>query len=216
MNPRSTLALGRSALRSGRLLLGGDVRFPRDRLGYVLERPDGRAFRVYRETARRSTGADDADERVVLVFELRVTRSEAKQGLRDVLFAPFANVATPFFAGMPGFRRKLWLAGRDPGEYLELYEWDSAGDAERFVAVLRALLAPFEFAVEPTFEVVRDDSIDEYVVARAVEWRAPATRRPRRAARGRSVGVALLTLSVLAAFLLWRRGARAGGGGEEA
>ncbi|MFT4923373.1 MAG: hypothetical protein ACI8XM_002599 [Haloarculaceae archaeon] len=164
------LTLGRSAVRATRYLLDGRVRFPQDRLGDALELPDGNTFVVYRETALSSDTVPSGDG-VVLVFRMEVTDPEAGETLREVLFDPFANVATPFFAGMPGFRRKLWLAGQRQGEFLELYEWASREDADRFVAVLESLLAPFDFAGSASFDVVEDDSVDEYVASRAVEWR---------------------------------------------
>lgn len=213
MTLRDVLTLCRSALRSVRYLLDGRVRFPQDRLGDVLEIPGGDAFVVYRETTLRPAVGDASDDGVVLVFRMQVPGREAGETLREVLFDPLANVATPFFAGMPGFRRKLWLAGERPGEFLELYEWASTEDADRFVAVLQSLLAPFDFAGSASFEVVEDDSIDEYVVARSVSWRDAVTRRTGRTGRARrqSVGIALLVATVVfvAAYLAWRDSSRA-------
>lgn len=221
MNVRTTLRLGRATLRSARYLLDGRVRFPEDRLGDVLELPDGDTFTVYRETALRSAADTDtdADDGVVLVFRMRVTGRRTGDALRDVLSDPLANVATPFFAGMPGFRRKLWLAGDDAGEFLELYEWETREDAERFVDVLGSLLDPFDAAGSASFEVVEDDSIDEYVAARAVAWSGADAGREWRRRRRRSVGLSLVVIAcLLAGYLAWRwaRGGRAGerGAGE--
>jgi hypothetical protein len=132
---------------------------------------DGETFIVYRETALQSTHTSTSDDGVVLVFRMEVPGREAGETLREVLFDPFANVATPFFAGMPGFERKLWLAGERPGEFLELYEWATIEDANRFVDALESLLEPFDFAGTASFEIVEDDTIDEYIAAHAVSWR---------------------------------------------
>jgi hypothetical protein len=201
MTPNTVLTLTRAALRSARYLLDGSVRFPRSRLGDVLQSPNGDAFVVYRETAL--TGHDDAPDRVVLVFTMEVRGRETGETVRDVLFDPLANVATPFFAGMPGFRRKLWLAGEHPGEFLELYEWASRADADAFVDLLESLLAPFDFAGSASFEVVDEESIDAYVDARAVEWRdATGQNRSRRASLRR---LALAALVAVGGYLVWRR-----------
>lgn len=210
MDLRDVFTLWRSVQRSVRYLLDGRVRFPQDRLGDVLETPDGETFIVYRETVLRPAVVDPPDDGVVLVFRMQVAGRETGETLREVLFDPLANVATPFFAGMPGFRRKLWLAGERPGEFLELYEWASAEDANRFVAVLQSLLDPFDFAGSASFEVVADDSVDEYVAARSVAWRDATTPQPGRDRQQRSIGVALLVASALfvAGYLAWRRSSR--------
>ncbi len=202
---RHLLTLGRSAARAASHLSDGRVQFPRDRLGDVLELPDEDTFVVYRETALRPTTAPSGDG-VVLVFRMRVTDPEAGETLRDVLFDPLANVATPFFVGLPGFRRKLWLAGERPGEFLELYEWATEEDADRFVAVLEALLAPFDFAGSASFEVVADDSVDEYVAARAVEWRKAGARATRLRRRSSALTAAVLCVLAAVAGSLVRKG----------
>jgi len=202
--------LGRSAVRAARYLVEGRVRFPRDRLGDVLERPDGDAFVVYRETAL-DPATDASEDGVVLVFRIQVTDPEAGETLRDVLFDPLANLATPFFAGMSGFRRKLWLAGERPGEFLELYEWATRDDADRFVAVLESLLAPFGFAGSASFEVVEDDSVDEYVATRAVEWRRAGPRAARLRRRSSLLTVGLLCVVAAAGYLVRRSCGRASG-----
>ncbi len=202
---RYLLTLGRSAARAARHLFDGRVRFPRDRLDDVLELPDGNTFVVYRETALRPTTAQSGDG-VVLVFRMQVTEPEAGETLRDILFDPLANVATPFFVGMPGFRRKLWLAGERPGEFLELYEWATRADADRFVAVLESLLAPFDFAGSASFEVVEDDSVDEYVAARAVEWRGAGGRARRLRRRSSVLATAVLcAVAAVAGYLVRKR-----------
>ena len=205
MTPRHALTLARSAVRSGRLLLDGSVQFPRERLGDVLELPNGDTFIVYRET-ELARGVDDSEDRVVLVFGMGVEGREVSETVRGVLFDPLANVATPFFAGMPGFRRKLWLAGTQQGAFLELYEWATREDADRFVAVLDSLLSPFEFAADAWFEVVDDDTIDDFVDARAVEWREAASPSHRRSARVGTVAAGLVALVVVGyGYLAWKQ-----------
>jgi hypothetical protein len=205
MTLRSKLALVRAALRSVQYFLDGRVRFPRDRLGDVLELPDGDAFVVYRETVLAPAAATASGDEVVLVFRMRVDEPGVGETVRDVLVDPLANVATPFFAGMPGFRRKLWLAGERSGEFLELYEWATRDDADRFADVLQWLLAPFDFAGNATFEVVDADSVDEYAADRAIEWRDASDRATRRRRRSFVLtAVVVGTLAILASYLVWR------------
>lgn len=205
MKLRVAWTLGLAALRSVQLLLTGAVRFPVNRLGQGLETADGTTFVVYRETVLQPA-VDAADDGVVLRFRMDVTDPVARGPLRDVLFDPVANVATPFFVGLPGFRRKLWLAGERTGEFLELYEWESAAAANRFVDLLESLLAPFDHAGSTSFEVVDHDSIDAYVDASAATWReeVPDIRRP---PRRTSVLLPVLALgvAVLVVYLVWSR-----------
>jgi len=183
MNLRDGATLGRAALRSVGYLLAGDIEFPEGRLQDTIQTADGTTFVVYRETVRRSAESDPSDEGVVLVFRMRVTERAARGPFRAALFDPIANVATPFFAGLPGFRRKLWLAGEQPGEFLELYERASEADANRFVDALRSLIEPVDHAGTVEFDVVAHDSVEEYVEAETAAWREArpeANRPPRR------------------------------------
>ncbi|MFT4891948.1 MAG: hypothetical protein ACI9YT_002886 [Halobacteriales archaeon] len=201
---RDALTLGRSGWRGLKHLLDGRVRFPRERVGDVLEFPDGNTSVVYRETVLDpASGAAEAG--VVLVFRMQVADPEAGTTLRAVLFDPVSNVATPFFAGLPGFRRKLWLAGDRPGEFLELYGWATRADADRFVDVLQWLLAPFDFAGNARFDVVEADGVDEYVADRAIEWRGATDRGTRRRRRSFVLTAAFVgVLAIVAGYLVWR------------
>lgn len=201
MNPQTALVFVKALLRSVGYLLTGRIRFPRHRLGNVLELPDEDRFVCYRETALQPAVAGAREDGVVLVFGLQGADRATSETLRSVLFDPAANVATPFFAGMPGFRRKLWLAGTKDGEFLELYEWAAVEDAERFVDVMHSLLDPFGSLASATFEIVDDDTVDEYVDARRLSW--AAQREPRATRRWRRPAV-LGALLLIVGYLAWR------------
>ena len=202
MTPQTALVFLQALVRSVGYLLRGRIEFPRGRLGDVLELPDGDRFVCYRETALKPAVTDARDDGVVLVFGLQGADRETSATIRSVLFDPAANVATPFFAGMPGFRRKLWLAGTQEGEFLELYEWATVEDAERFVDVMRSLLDPFGFLGAATFEILADDTVDEYVAARSLSWEAQRESRPTRGRWRRPVVLGLLLL--IGGYLAWR------------
>lgn len=210
MKLRTVLTFAWAAIRSVQYLLTGRVQFPRDRLGDVLEMSDGDTFVAYRETVLDRPEEDTSDDGVILVFEVDVTNRTKGAALREVLFDPFANVATPFFIGMSGFRRKLWFAGERPGEFLELYEWATVEDAELFADVLGSVLEPFAFAGRASFDVVADGSVDEYVAARSPAWIDGSENDESRIYRWRSVGLSLLFLAtIVVAYLAARREAAA-------
>jgi hypothetical protein len=202
MTPQTALVFLQALVRSVGYLLGGRIGFPRGRLGDVLELPAGDRFVCYRETALQPAVTDARDDGVVLVFGLQGADRETGATIRSVLFDPAANVATPFFAGMPGFRRKLWLAGTRENEFLELYEWATVEDAERFVDVMESLLAPFGFLGAATFDIVADDTVDEYVDARRLSWEGQRESSPTQRRWRRPVGLGLLLLIV--GYLVWR------------
>ena len=59
------------------------------------------------------------------------------------LFQLACIVTTPFVAGLPGYRTKLWMYDELSGDYAGLYEWDGADRADKYasglVRILRAL-----------------------------------------------------------------------------
>lgn len=213
MNSRTTLALGRSALRSAQYVIGGQVHFSQKHIGDVLKTPDGDTFIVYRQTMLRPTVEEMAPDSVVLVFRMQVTDRETGGVVRAILLNPLANVAAPFFIGMPGFKQKLWLAGERPGEFLELYRWASKKDADRFVDVLQSLLDPFDLAEAASFEVVEERSIAEYIDSHSVAWR-DATRCVT-GHRRRLSSLAMVVLVVVAAIVGYVAGSRRRGDHSE-
>lgn len=202
MTPRTAFALIAAVIRSIRLLLNGQVRFPHRRVGRVLETADGTRFTVYRETTR-ATDADPPADGVVLVFRVQTPDAAVATTLRHVLLKPVTNVATPFFVGMPGFRRKLWLVGQSRGEFLELYEWAAAADAERFVETLESLLEPVGFAGSWSFDIVAAPSIEAYVSDGSLSWSDAGASQRRRWSATRLVVLGVLAL--VGAYWLWKQ-----------
>jgi len=199
--------LASAAARYVREDLAGRVDFPQDRLGTALVLEDGTRFEVYRETALRKRGDAAGDAGVVLAFGFSAPGPETGAGLRALLAEPAANVATPFFVGLTGFRRKLWLAGEKRGEFLELYEWETEADADRFVRVMRSLLGAVDLADAATFEVVEADSVDDYVASHARGWHHRSESGPMRARRPWAVAslLGLVALGVGLALAVRRR-----------
>lgn len=204
MNLRTALTFGSAAFQSVRYLLTYRIRFPQHRLGDVLETSDSKTYIVYRETILEPAIEKPSADGVVLVFQMRVSNRLAGEKSRIALFNPLANVATPFFAGMPGFRRKLWLSGDQRGEFLELYEWATVEDANRFVTVLQSLLAPFDFAGSASYHVVEYDSVDEYVDAHPISWLDQIEPDVGRARRFRLITIGLVVIAVfIVGYVTW-------------
>ena len=83
-------------------------------------------------------------------FALEGFRPERRQLHR--LVRVVCIVTTPFFAGLAGFRSKLWMVDPATGDFAGLYEWDDAESAEAYARglakVLRAISAPGSVSYE--------------------------------------------------------------------
>ncbi len=201
VNIRTVRTLGVAAVRSIEHLVGDRVVYPTDRLEDVLVDPDGRKYTVFRETALEPAEDETRTGGVVLVFRMSVLTRTLGTKARIALYNRLANVATPFFAGMPGFRRKLWLSGDRAGEFLELYEWASEEDAARLVTVLQSLLGPFDELGAASYQIVEAESIDTFVDQSGFTWQhdlahTDAGRRLRR--------FGLVVAILVAGYVAWR------------
>ena len=198
MNIETAMMLASAGIRSIDHVRSDRIDYPLGRLGKILLEPSGERYTVYRETALRdATGGEGA----ILVFRMSIQHAGLGTKTRLVLYHQLANIATPFFAGLPGFRRKLWLAGEPDGEFLELYEWATEADAKRLITVLAALLGPFDKLGVASYEIVPLESIESFVAETEYEWElepAPARERKR-------YGYLLLLATLVAGgYLVWR------------
>lgn len=198
MDVETATTLGRAAIRSISHFRANRITYPKNRIGRILVHPDGDRYTVYRET---TLSAEEPIDGVILVFRMVVANDALGTKTRFALYHRFANVATPFFAGLPGFRRKLWLAGEQQGDFLELYEWSTEADASRLITILDALLGPFDEFGSATFEIVPHDSIHSFVDKTSYAWEAaPSDTRETSVIRQLVLVAGVLGVS----YLVWR------------
>jgi len=130
----------RSPLRSVRLGRTGRLRRPRGRVGARVGLESGGQFTVFRDT---SVVGGEAERPAVLAVRFHLRLSCPQQRRMHRLFQLACIVTTPFFAGLPGYRTKLWMYDERSGDYAGLYEWDGADRAGEYarglVPILRAL-----------------------------------------------------------------------------
>ena len=107
-------------------LLSGRLRFPRGRVGEVLTLPDGTQGRIFRQAL--NAPADGQPTRPGARFHVRFHLA----GMAPRLNVLFSLLPIPFFAGLPGFRSKLWLLDDASGDFHGLYEWDTVTAAEAY------------------------------------------------------------------------------------
>ena len=162
---RPTAAL-RSVFAVAVYLLEGRLRRPRGRVGSVLTTDGGQQFVVYRETAVDPPGGRSGDGGAVLAFRFHLhLMPRPIRPVAVAIFEPLSILTTPFFAGLPGFRTKLWLFDHASGDYMGVYEWRSAGEAEAYARALRRLMDRLSVPGSVAYEVVEDAALSEYVDA---------------------------------------------------
>jgi hypothetical protein len=101
--------------------ISGSLRFDIAPIGQVIV-ADGEEWTVFRKLRLVEYGLAPAQAMVEARF--RMTESFDRHRLSSML-------AVPLFAGMPGFRSKIWMHNQ-AGEYRVVYEWQTIEDAQRF------------------------------------------------------------------------------------
>jgi len=114
----------RSFLRYSKALFQGRVHFPKGRVGTIVTLDDGE-WRVFRELVIDAPpGTPPAEAIFRPRFHVR--------GMSPKINQWFSWLPIPFFAGLPGFRRKLWLVDPVSGDFSGYYEWQKPGDADTY------------------------------------------------------------------------------------
>jgi hypothetical protein len=152
-------AFAASVVAVGRLVATRRLRHPRRHAGLRLRFADGTTGRTYRETVRLC-GAATRPSLLVVQFRLRLLGTNR---LLHALFRIESVANTVLFAGFPGFRSKLWLAGDGTPTYRGVYDWDdpdqAAAYAEALCALLRPLCTPGSVRYHVVPGVQRDEAI---------------------------------------------------------
>lgn len=119
INPLCSLA------RALVLWLRGRVHLIGDQVGSVVE--DGQHYVIFRQIA-----VDPGDDRGVApkaVLKVRFRFARGSAGVNKKL----SLIPIPFIIGVPGFRSKVWMLGRDTGELQGVYEWATVAAAEAYM-----------------------------------------------------------------------------------
>jgi hypothetical protein len=124
---------------------------------------DGRRYRVFRETVKRRQLWVRQQPPAVLQprFHLRFMGPERK--LLHALFRHVCIVTTPFFAGLPGFRCKLWMVDPATGDFAGLYEWDDAATARAYGEGLAKVLRLVAVPGSVSYELRANTTVSEYL-----------------------------------------------------
>ncbi|NGM70397.1 YdhR family protein [Natronolimnobius sp. AArcel1] len=141
---------------------------PNDRVGDVVRTADGQSFTIYRETTVERPADESSVSEAVLAFQFQLRFMPAPSvPYATRVFEPLSFLTTPFFAGLPGFRTKLWLFDHDTGDYLGIYQWETLNDARRYAQALQKLMAVLSSPNSLSYEIAEEMSLDEYLATRS-------------------------------------------------
>ncbi len=115
-----------SLLKTLSYALTSRLHFPRKRIGEVITMDDGQEFVIFRQVIVGPS--QDQPEEPGATFRVRfhVAHMSARQNKL------FSLLPIPFFAGLPGFRSKLWMLNEASGDFQGIYEWDSVEHAKNY------------------------------------------------------------------------------------
>lgn len=119
----TTISPLRSFLRANRALLQGRLHFPRQRINTTIIDENGVALTIFREMRLGDVIPPES-----ATFHVRFHVA----GMPPRINKLFSWLTIPFFAGLPGFRHKLWLINETTGDFHGIYRWDTVADAERY------------------------------------------------------------------------------------
>lgn len=130
------------------------------RVGSTIRVPDGREFIVFRESWRDE---EVKATTVILLVWFRLRGIPAGARIRRWLFERESILNTALYAGMPGFRVKLWMVDERTSGYAGLYEWDGETRARWYGRYISAVLRPLSVPSSVGFDVVGHGSLAHHL-----------------------------------------------------
>lgn len=161
-----------SSVRFVRLIADGCMRLNRESVGRRYE-VDG-TYEAFTYEVFRDTECDDgtASPPTVLIVGFRL-RWIGSNELLHWAFQRICILTTPFWSGFPGFRVKLWMVDPQSKDYLGIYEWAGAENAQRYVDWLVNILLPLSTKGSVWFELRTRQGLDTYLTNHMI----PSLRR---------------------------------------
>lgn len=120
---RKNLSPFSSLLNYARNRLAGRIHFPRNSPGTTVETKWG-SPEIIKQIVVDVPGAGEPEAVLTVRFRLK--------GMSPSLNRIFLNIPVPLFAGLPGFRQKLWLFEESTGYFQGRYEWQTTDDARGY------------------------------------------------------------------------------------
>ncbi len=113
-----------SIVRAIYLLIQGRIHFPKDRLGEIVD--EGEDFEIFRHMTLDPDPAQPKEPGAIFKVRFQFARMSPEMNKRTSL------MPIPFIVAQPGFRSKMWMLGRETGEFQGIYAWDTVASAENY------------------------------------------------------------------------------------
>jgi hypothetical protein len=107
-------------------VLIGRIHFPINRIGQKIVLDDGLEWVIFREVIIDPSSEQTKEPGAIFRARFHI------KGMSHVQNVRFSRLLIPFFAGLPGFRSKLWLYNAETGDSSGYYQWDTVQDAEKY------------------------------------------------------------------------------------
>jgi hypothetical protein len=124
--------------------------------------PDGRVLTVFRQTSCDGEPAG-GDVTLAVWFHLRGVPPGSR--VRRWIFERESILNTVLYAGVPGFRTKLWLVDPESCDYAGLYGWCGAAAAEHYGRYISAVLRPLSVRGSIGYQVVEGTRLVDHLRA---------------------------------------------------
>lgn len=151
-----------SAVQFCRLVASHALHLRRDRLGERYTIDQGGTYAIFRETVSEAE-ADAPSVVLVIGFRLRALRSYP---LPHWLFQRLCILTTPLWSGFSGFRVKLWMVDPVSKNYLGIYDWAGAENAQVYVQALIRVLCPLSTCGSVWYRLYPGQELDAYLRTR--------------------------------------------------
>lgn len=142
----------------------GGLQLRKNRRGQLYDIEDAGRFAIFRETIQ--TKPLDAEPVVLVIgFQLKLIGSN---GFLHWLFQRACIITTPFWAGLRGFRVKLWMVNPETKGYLGIYEWRGIDNAQAYIQFLIPILKIFSIHTSIWHQMHEHRNIEPYLQSRRI------------------------------------------------
>jgi hypothetical protein len=161
-----------SMCRYGELVALGRLRLRRDRLRSAYRIEGHGLYEIFRETVSSEANVEP-DAVLVVGFRLRAIGSHP---LPHWLFQRLCILTTPFWSGFRGFGVKLWMVDPETKNYLGIYRWAGADNAQTYVELLGKILRPLSTPGSVWHELHSGQEFEAFLRERRVDHVQGETR----------------------------------------
>lgn len=142
-----------------RLIKGNYLHLQHDKLGELYYIDSKGIYQIFRETTCDSNPKDPLAV-LIVGFRLRLIRSIP---FFHWLFQRLCILTTPFWSGFSGFKVKLWLVDPKSKNYLGIYQWSGANNAQLYVNALIPVLNSVSEKGSVWFKLYPNLQIESYL-----------------------------------------------------